>query len=138
MFAMSLSAYASFSATVTSDYNTINGTYYWLDILVDGTPIKDGEATLSGGEHTVTLTKTAGSTATTGFCRITANEDHYYTQQIGADVNSAAPLDSITIQISVPAGRKVNIEFAPSWGTSIYYGADESALLYDGARLELN
>jgi hypothetical protein len=138
MFAMSLSAYATFSATVISGYSQINGAYYGLDITVDGTPIKDGKATLSSGEHTVTLIKSADSTASTGFCRIEANGKQYYTQQIGADVRSDAPLDSITLKINVAPGKKINIEFALRWGTSVYYGADESALLYDGARIELN
>ena len=104
LIAMSVTAYAYFSANVTSGANMIKAANFDVNISVTDSNTTDSNTkanvdiptTVVGretvldfktpGTYTVTLAK-AGS-ADTGFCIITANGIEYITQQIGVDVSA--------------------------------------------------
>lgn len=143
LIAMSVTAYAYFSANVTSGSNMIKAANFDVNISVTDSNTKanvDIPTTVSGretvldfktpGTYTVTLAK-AGS-ADTGFCIITANGIEYITQQIGVDINANnEKRESVSFCLKInEANTKVTIE--SHWGTSSYYGYDinESNNLY--------
>lgn len=147
LFAMTFSAYAYFSHSVTSDSNVIKSADYDLTIIVKNdadpstelTPSAPRTYTFDGtnaGIYTVTLTK-AGE-AKTGFCVIEVtvggNVTRYYTNQIGL-INGVAKNEfEFTIEATaIPAGGSVTVKFIPHWGTSSYYGSyDPSKNYIDG------
>lgn len=130
LFAMTFSAYAYFSHSVTSNSNVIKSADYDLTVTLTpdtgaGQPTKT--YSLDPGTYSVKLTK-AGS-ANTGFCVIEVKIDDnttftYHTQQIGTVGDN--PKSEITFSIVVPAGNPVSVKFIPHWGTSIYYSYDTS------------
>ena len=147
LFAMTFSAYAYFSHSVTSDSNVIKSADYDLTVIVKNdadpstelTPSAPRTYTFDGtnaGIYTVTLTK-AGE-AKTGFCVIEVtvggNVTRYYTNQIGL-INGVAKNEfEFTIEATaIPAGGSVTVKFIPHWGTSSYYGSyDPSKNYIDG------
>lgn len=139
MFAMGLTAYAYFSTTVEAGQNEIVAAKYDLEITVDGALLTADTVTLTEGTHTVTMKKTIDSTATTGFCKIVrkvGNEEFvYFTQQIGTDVLNNTPAPEITFTINAPA-EGATLSFIVSWGTSVYYGADND-LINNGETLNI-
>ncbi len=147
LFAMTFSAYAYFSHSVTSDSNVIKSADYDLTVIVKNdadpstelTPSAPRTYTFDGtnaGIYTVTLTK-AGK-AKTGFCVIEVtvggNVTRYYTNQIGL-INGVEKNEfKFTIEATaIPAGGSVTVKFIPHWGTSSYYGSyDPSKNYIDG------
>ena len=147
LFAMTFSAYAYFSHSVTSDSNVIKSADYDLTVIVKNdadpstelTPSAPRTYTFDGtnaGIYTVTLTK-AGE-AKTGFCVIEVtvggNVTRYYTNQIGL-INGVEKNEfKFTIEATaIPAGGSVTVKFIPHWGTSSYYGSyDPSKNYIDG------
>lgn len=147
LFAMTFSAYAYFSHSVTSDSNVIKSADYDLTVIVKNDADPSAELTPSAprtytfdgtnaGIYTVTLTK-AGE-AKTGFCVIEVtvggNVTRYYTNQIGL-INGVEKNEfKFTIEATaIPAGGSVTVKFIPHWGTSSYYGSyDPSKNYIDG------
>lgn len=129
--AMSFTAYAYFTCTVSSGITPLQSANFHADISIIApdrspiplTPTGDGrfQAFLAGGNrYTVTLTATG--TAETGFCVITSeiSDKVYCTQQLGTD--RAAPngvRKGMTFYLTVEVSSYVT--FFPHWGTSIYY-----------------
>ena len=137
--AMTYSAYAYFSHSITSGSNIIKSADYSLTVTMpDGIlPEAGGYYHLSNGvTYTVKLEKQG--TAKTGFCVIEvtagARTTRYHTQQIGL-ANGAETLTlSFTIDTTaIPTGEKVKVKFIPHWGTSSHYN-DEN---YKGTNGEL-
>lgn len=131
LIAMSVTAYAYFSANVTSGANMIKAANFDVNISVTDSNTKanvDIPATVSGretvldfktpGTYTVTLAK-AGS-ADTGFCIITANGIEYITQQIGVDVSAPNQYrGSVVFELQVIGSGTLKI--VSHWGTSSNY-----------------
>lgn len=133
---MSVSAYAYFSANITSSSSLIKVAHFETSVsvtatdskgeAVDITPeTKDNQihtASLDAGVYTVTLALNPDNTAKTGFMILTAENcnETYHTQQLGRD--SVAPggeTKEFTFELTVTDDTVV--EFASCWGTSSYY-----------------
>lgn len=132
LIAMSLSAYAYFSHSVTSASNVIKAADFDVKAAVTVTQDatsetveanEDGSYSLESGTYSVTLEK--AGTATTGFCivEVTVGESTktYHTQQIG--VGGVEKLLRFTLDLSqLSESDTVTVRFTPHWGTSHYYG----------------
>ena len=132
--AMSVSAYAYFSANIVSSSNVIKTANLEVNVSIvnadkNNEPIEINQvdrvtqtATLyKGNTYSVTIEKSG--TARTGFCVITPSGceiENYHTQQIGDDVKSQTSKNSITFTITVTDTTVV--EFYAHLGTSSYYG----------------
>ena len=133
---MTFTAYAYFSQNVTSTSNriksanftvdtTINVTENGTDTLVDVKKIDSVtySADLKAGKtYKVTLAYGENSTATTGFCIITAENcsKEYHSQQLGADkLQENGKTPSITFNLTV--SKDTTVTFTACWGTSVYY-----------------
>ena len=123
LIAMSISAYAYFSCSVTSASNVIKSASFDVTVSVVnefGAEIpletENGlqKAILAEGTYTVKLSKTDTSTAQMGFCIVTLNGIDYHTQQLG----------SVEFTLKVPEGTELTLK--RHWGTSSYYGYDNA------------
>ena len=123
LIAMSISAYAYFSCSVTSASNVIKSANFDATVSVVnevGAEIpldtENGlqKAILAEGTYTVKLSKTDTSTAQTGFCIVTINGIDYHTQQLG----------SVEFILKVPDATELTLNC--HWGTSSYYGYDNA------------
>lgn len=123
LIAMSISAYAYFSCSVTSASNVIKSANFDATVSVVnefGAEIpletENGlqKAILAEGTYTVKLSKTDTSTAQTGFCIVTINGIDYHTQQLG----------SVEFTLKVPDATELTLNC--HWGTSSYYGYDNA------------
>lgn len=157
--AMSISAYAYFSCSLTSNMNTIKAANFGTDVSISITSTdKSGDeptikkvddrtqiVTLSAGNtYQVTIEKTG--TAQTGFCVISAENDeieYYHTQQIGVDVNQPNETkNSITFTLTVT--NDTTVTFYAHWGTSSHYpaysqkGANDVLYITDGEAVTMN
>ena len=104
---------------------------------VDVTALGNGvyTADLAAGKvYTITLSKSAESSASTGFCIITANgcQDTYHTQQLGADANAAGGYRTdLSFELQVTSDTTLTI--LSHWGTSSYYAAESNRLYITSA-----
>ena len=123
LIAMSISAYAYFSCSVTSASNVIKSANFDATVSVVnefGAEIpldtENGlqKAILAEGTYTVKLCKADTSTAQTGFCIVTINGIDYHTQQLG----------SVEFTLKVAEGTELTLNC--HWGTSSYYGYDNA------------
>lgn len=129
MAAMSITAYAYFSCSVTSGANIIRSATYKLDI----TPpvgmenvdiyILDNSNGGEPQEFKFTLTLPADENiASVGYCKIVINENEpdekeFYTQPIGKANETSEALNERTVTIEVPATKKVTVKFIAQWGS---------------------
>lgn len=125
MSAMGFSAYAYFTASVSSNMNQIQAANFTVKPEIVVTQNSDGSASheantawkyvLQPGMYDITLTKEG--TASTGYCLIKIGENQFYTQQLGAvkDVNGNE-IVTRTITIAVEK-RDTAIEVTACWGT---------------------
>lgn len=133
LFAMSFSAYAYFSHSITSGLNVIKAANFEAKITVTASvgenptlEAVDGKtysAKLKPGV-TYTFTVEKGGTAETGFCVITAVgcDQTYHTQQLGKDIS--APNDSTSkITFDLMVSDNTTVYVVSHWGTSSYYSA---------------
>ena len=129
--AMSFTAYAYFTSTVSSGIIQLQSASFDADISVvapDSSPIPliptgDGRFQASLTAHTpYTVTLTAAGTAETGFCVITSDISNkvYCTQQLGVDRTAQNRLTS-TITFTLTVDVSSTVTFFPHWGTSTYY-----------------
>lgn len=137
LIAMSVTAYAYFSYNITSDSHVIKAAHFETDITVtykdaQNTDIEQKPITSNyqnhrialeaGKTYTVTIERTARTTAKTGFVVISANgcADTYHTQQLGVDTGApGGETETITFSLAVTASTEVY--FKAHWGTSSYY-----------------
>ena len=135
--AASITAYAYFSYNVTSGSNTIKAANFEADVSITISDQNNETVTVTeissiqysavlqkGKTYSVTLTPGENSTATTGFCAITADgcANTYHTQQLGADTTAAGgKTESITFTLTVSDDTTVYI--LAHWGTSSHYDA---------------
>ncbi len=133
--AMSITAYAYFSHSVTSGANLMQTANFETNVSIQmiepHTETVDIESVdgrtqqaklYAGNTYQVTIEK--AGTANTGFCVITASDcavENYHTQQLGEDVHSDTQgQDTITFTLTVTDTTVV--QFYAHWGTSSSYG----------------
>lgn len=125
LIAMSISAYAYFSCSVTSASNVIKSANFDATVSVVnefGAEItletESGlqKAILDEGTYTVKLSKTDTSTAQKGFCIFTINGIDYHTQQLG----------SVEFAFTLKVPDATELILKRHWGTSSYYGYDNA------------
>ena len=133
--AISLSAYAFFSYSVTSGTNTIQSSSFSTTVTIQGSD----EAVITQGDiqryrfkvpgaYTVTITADSGTTGT-GYCIVTVNDTPYYTQQLGKDLNApGGERNEISFVLEVQTSATVN--FASRWGTTSYYNSATKSEFY--------
>lgn len=130
LVAMVFTAYAYFTADVSSSGNVIQAATFDVALTVEGEDgsqpavIKDGKVykvTLQPNiPYTVTVNR--GGNADTGFCEVKTSEGTYHTQQLGADWSaSVQPVNSISFLLTV--AQEETVTFRPHWGTSVHYSA---------------
>ncbi len=124
LIAMSLTAYAYFSSSVSSSFSTIKAANFKSEISVsdsDGNVFsvnEQGIVDLTPGTYTVEIVSADKSSAKTGFCIVTLNGDKYHTQQI--EKNGEGVI--FTLKISADT----RVDFDDHWGTSSYYGYENA------------
>ena len=124
--AMGFTAYAWFSADVTSSLNKIATASYNLDIVVktenEEVTINNNSFTAAAGEsYEVTLRYKTGATAQTGFCIVKIGETEYHTKQISAQDNAETAEDEREFTFYITANEEALVTFTPCWGTSSKY-----------------
>lgn len=139
MSAMGFSAYAFFTASVSSNMNQIQAASFDLEV----TPIEtltttssasyESEKTykLQPGDYVFVLKKSGN--ATTGYCQIVltpndvtskeTNESVFYTRQLGKVEGQNEPINER--QISITVGVETTVKFVPCWGTYSSEGVSE-------------
>ncbi len=129
---MSITAYAYFSCTVSSEYNSIKSANFVADVsisihddsnnAVEVTKIDSITHTAKleiDKKYKVVLMPAEENTATTGFCVVSAEkcDKKYHTQQLGVDGDEI--IDTITFYLTVT--NTTQVEFLAHWGTSSHY-----------------
>ena len=147
--AMSITAYAYFSANITSGSNTIKAANFEANVLITITgsksnPVtvtKDGKvqtANLEAGKYTIKLTR-GNCTAHKGFGIITIADKNQYTDQIGVDIEKNK--DDASVEFELWLSTPTKIEVLSHWGTSVYYGYKDSnrteVFIVSGSTLDL-
>lgn len=137
---MGFSAYAFFSRDIRTAVSTVQAANFDLDISItneQGEPVAadvDGIYNLAVGRYTVLLKKSG--TASTGFCVIERSDNDiiYHTAQLGVSGNENVSQINFTFVI----GNEVSFKFTPHWGTSSYYGYENSEENYIQNNATLN
>ena len=123
--AISFSAYAFFSHSVTSGTNTIKASTFSSSVAIkksNGDIITEGKLqnyNFDPGSYIVTIS-TDGSTTGTGYCVIDINGAKYYTQQLGKDMNAPGQ-ERTQISFALELETATTIEIESRWGTSSFY-----------------
>lgn len=132
--ALSFSAYAFFSHSVTSANNTIQTGNFSSTVTVkdaNGETITEGKINsyaFAPGQYTVTINKDAATNGT-GFCIIQIDGVKYYTQQLGNDLN--APNGERTeISFKLDLQATTTVSFESRWGTTSYYSSAVESEFY--------
>lgn len=140
LMAMSISAYAYFSANAYSITSTVKSAHYDLKVTpVEEVKVTDGVFTLDNSGSTqanvyrFNIEKSTESTATVGYCEISVKTDtddaqSFYTKPIGAFKENEQPttINQRTVLIEIPAGKKAYISFIPQWGSYSGTALDEA------------
>ena len=122
--AISFSAYAFFSYSVTSTTNTLQASNFATTVTIQGsdgfsTQGKIQKHTFNPGMYTVTISADDNTTGT-GFGIVTVNGTAYYTQQLGRDLNATdGKRTEVRFQLDVKAATEVL--FDARWGTNSLY-----------------
>lgn len=131
--AMSFTAYAYFTCSVSSNLNTIQSAYYSLEITDSSKAVVTGAYTCSAVENDLhTFTLTPNGTAETGYCKIEISngqgtKTYYYTTQIFKNTEeNTGRLTELTLTIQ--AAKGCVITFTPQWGTSANYAVNQKEL----------
>lgn len=144
--AMSYSAYAYFSCTVTSGVNIIRSAVYKLDIIpeiaelqpVGGIYILDNTAGTDTAEYKFKIVKSKEATADVGYCEIEIQTDDgrhqtLYTEPIGTFKAGGEKHtdEEFTLILKVDKGVKAMVSFTAQWGSCA------GVLIPDGTVVEL-
>ena len=125
MSAMGFSAYAFFTASVSSNMNQIQAANFDLEIQIEsqtGTSSasyeSEGTYKLQAGSIYEFKLEKKGN-ASTGYCQIVIVKDEttipVYTRQFGKSTVDESPVETRTIQIKVT--EETIVKFVPCWGT---------------------
>ena len=129
LVAMSFSAYAYFSCSVSSATNIIKAADFVANISINNGSVTTTKSQntetvqLTAGEYTIDITK-GDCSAQTGFCIITIDNADYYTSQIGVDTKQNKTDASVKFRLKVSADTK--LEILSHWGTSSCYQNNET------------
>lgn len=128
--AMTFSAYAYFTSTVTSSRNTIAAADYSVEITPPEGMEKAEVYTLDNTQNSedkvfaFEIKRSAEATASVGYCKIdvmtdTGTVQEYFTKPIGDCMeNGVFVTDKArTVYILVKANRSATVEFLPCWGS---------------------
>ena len=139
MVCLAATTWAWFTASVTSEANTIQTANFDVNVAVtNGTNTvneTNGSYTLPTGVNTITITNTG--TASTGFCVIKIGDGiTVYTQQLTKNES-----DTITFTINVTGSGTVAMTVTPNWGTamvnSTYSLRPPADVIVDGATIDV-
>ena len=124
MGAMGFSAYAYFTASVSSNMNQIQAASFTIKPEIKVVGNSGGSAAhevdtawkyiLQPGAYNITLNK-EGS-ASTGYCLIKIGDSSFYTQQLGT-VKDESGNEIVTRTIAIAVDVPTNIEITACWGT---------------------
>lgn len=123
--AISFSAYAYFTCSITSATNKIQASSFSATVSVnphvDPSDRSDDTETyqLNPGKYTVTITTDTGITGT-GYYTVNIAGTDYYTQQLGKDIN-APEQERSKLSFSLDVKADTTITFQSCWGTASYY-----------------
>ena len=133
--AMGFTAYAFFTADVTSSSNTIKAATYAMDCTItpkDGEPIEASSISLDGQEVfpkeykiCISIDK-QNNTAATGFCVVKVLKNGatepivYHTAQIWKEKYEAEG-KSQSLTFTLTLNEAATVTFTPHWGTSSHY-----------------
>lgn len=123
--AISISAYAYFSYSVTSAANTIQSSSFSATVSInphmDPSSSTDDTETypLKPDEYTVTITTDTGITGT-GYYIVNIAGTDYYTQQLGVDLNAPGQ-ERTQISFILKINTATDVTFESHWGTSSHY-----------------
>ena len=121
--------FAWFSTDMSSRANTLESAHFSLDVLVtdtngdkfSATQNTDGTMTCNleaVGEYEVTLSITGNTTATKGYCDISANNgETKRTSPISRDPNIGSEKFTFTIKTTEP---NTTVTFTPKWGEAAH------------------
>ena len=133
--AISLSAYAFFSHSVTSGFNTIQASNFSTTVTIkasDNTIITQGNIqkhTFAPGIYSVTITRDSGANGT-GFCMVRVGEKStYYTQQLGRDLNAPGQ-ERTQVSFALDVKATTTVAFESRWGTTSYYSSTAESEFY--------
>lgn len=126
--AISFSAYAYFTYSITSAPNKIQTSSFSASIMIES-EIENNVFTqgyiqncsLEPGKYTVTISTDSGITGT-GFYTITVGSTTYHTQQLGVDLNTLGQKRT-QISFMLEVHTTTDIVFDSHWGTSSHYSA---------------
>ena len=132
--AISLSAYAFFSHSVTSGTNAIQSSSFSPSVTIQNS----NDETIAEGKlqsylfmpdtYTVTF-NTESSTTGTGFYIISVNGAKYYTQQLGKDLNAPGQ-ERTQVRFSLEVKAAATVTFEARWGTTSYYSSTVESKFY--------
>lgn len=132
--AISFSAYAFFSHSVTSGANTLKASSFSASVTIEKDNSTFAEGKLQSyqfsapGKYTVTVTADDNATGT-GYCIVTINGVKYYTQQLGKDLNAPGgerKAVSFVLDVTVDA----TVTFDIRWGTNSNYDSATESEFY--------
>lgn len=132
LVAMSFTAYAYFTCSVSSSLNTIQSAYYSLKITDSSEAVVTDNYTCgTATEDLHTFVLTANGTAETGYCKIEISNGTekkiYYTTQIFKEAGEDT--DRLTeLTLTIRAAEGCVITFIPQWGTSANYAVNQDEL----------
>ncbi len=125
LLVMSFSAYAYFSHSVNTKVAVLEGAYFEGEVKIVNAVDKEEillmaanagwQVDLTPGEYLVTVSHKG--TASTGFFKITENNNTYHTTQVFSRDRGGE--ESITFTIKV--GANARVEISANLGTSVYY-----------------
>lgn len=132
--AISFSAYAFFSYSVTSGSNTIQSSSFSTSVTIQNS----NDETIAEGKlqsylfmpdtYTVTFNTESGTTGT-GFYIISVNGAKYYTQQLGKDLNAPGQ-ERTQVSFALDVKADTTVAFEARWGTTSYYGSAAESEFY--------
>ena len=152
MSAMGFSAYAYFTASVSSNMNQIQAANFDLEVQIESqtetsSASYESEKTYklqAGSIYEFVLTKRGN--ATTGYCQIVIMEDEntekesVYTRQFGKSTVQEGPVDNRVVQIEVK--RETRVKFIPCWGTHSVEETnrfdEQSCMIFVNESMEVN
>lgn len=129
LVAMSFSAFAYFSSSLTTTTNTIVAANYNCNVIIKQNDqivqiltLGSENITLPQGIYQITVTQVADDkAASTGFCVLEINGQRYYTAQISMSQGL-----SFELEVQQP---EQTFEMYSHWGTSTYYVTEQDKLL---------
>lgn len=134
LLVMSFTAYSYFAYNVTSTSNVIQTANFEIEVAVEpniesrAAVAKSGKSfvydLLADTEYTFTVKYSENSTTKTGFCSISidGSEKVYYTEQVAAEIANIPE----AIVFSITPKDNMTITLAANWGTSSFYGNDNT------------